>query len=206
MSQCKRFLAFLIIIAVASGLAPQHLTYMPIILGSVEKVTWKTFRDSADRFTIQYPSKWEANNSTDPLGPIDVEFWYHGDTSTAPNTYAYVTLIAWPNFRYFTSTQGMLKNDQVTVESEAENYKLEQGAECSSYIINGVQGCSIIYSLSFPDQPYARNALVVDAVDNTTGVQYSMGLIASEDVFEQFRPVFDHMVNSFELSHNAFAG
>ena len=157
MSQCKRFLAFLIIIAVASGLASQQLTYMPIILGSVQKVTWKTFRDSAGLFSIQYPSKWEASNSTDPLGPIDVEFWYHGDTSTAPNTYAYVTLIAWPNFQYFTSTQEMLKNDQVTMESEAENYRLEQGAECSSYIISGVQGCSIIYSLSFPDQPYPRN-------------------------------------------------
>jgi hypothetical protein len=205
MFQRTRYPAFLLITGLASALILQ-LPNISNIFGSVEKLTWKTVNDSAGLFTIQYPSKWEARNTTDPIGPIDVEFWYYGNTSSASDTYAYVTLIAWPNF-HFTSTQQMIENDQLTVESEAENFKKKQGPECSSYIINEVQSCSIIYySLTFPDQLHARNTLVVDAVDNSTGVQYSMEFTASEDVFEQFKPVFDHMVGSFELNSEAFVG
>jgi hypothetical protein len=202
MSQCKRFLAFLIIIAVASGLASQQLTYMPILLGSVEKVTWKTFRDSAGSFSIQYPSKWEATTPTDPEGLIDVEFWYYGDASNMPDTDAMVALVVSPNSEFLT-TQDMIKNDQLAIESSGVNFRLEQGTECNEYVINQVQGCSLISSLSFPEQKYGRNVLIVSAVDNSTGIQYSMILSASEDVFEQFKPVFNHMVNSFKLNSSA---
>jgi len=83
---------------------------------------------------------------------------------------------------------------------------LKQGTECNAYVINQVQGCSLISSLSFPEQKYGRNVLIVSAVDNRTDIQYSMILSASEDVFEQFKPVFDHMVKSFELNSNALVG
>ncbi|MPZ07883.1 MAG: hypothetical protein GEU26_15960 [Nitrososphaeraceae archaeon] len=201
----QRFLAFLIIIAVASALASQQLTYIPIILGSAEKVTWKTFKDSAGLFSIQYPSKWEARNGTNPVAPIDVEFWYYGDASNMPDTDAMVALVVSPNSEFLT-TQDMIKNDQLAIESSGVNFRLEQGTECNAYVINQVQGCSLISSLSFPEQKYGRNVLIVSAVDNSTDIQYSMILSASEDVFEQFKPVFDHMVNSFELNSNALVG
>jgi hypothetical protein len=202
MAYDKRSLALLVLLAVSSALITP-ITYLPTIIGSIEQITWKIFRDSAGLFSIQYPSKWEAKNATDPLGPIDVEFWYYGDsTSTMPDTYAMVTLLVYPNSGYF-NTLEMIKNDQLIIESEGVNFRLEQGTECNAYVINQVQGCSLIYLLSFPEQKYDRNALIVDALDNSTGIQYSMGLIASEDVFELFKPVFDHMVSSFELNSDA---
>jgi hypothetical protein len=206
MLQHKRLLALMFTVVVASALIFQQLSNISIVIGSIEKVTWKTFKDSADIFTIQYPSKWEPRNAPDPLGPIDVEFWYYGNTSSSPDTYAYVDVVAWRNFQYYNSTQEMIKNDQLTMETEAEDFKIEQAPECNSYVINQVQGCSHIYSLSFPGQPYWRNALFVDAVDNRTGIQYQLALVASQDVFEQFKPVFDHMVNSFTLNSDTFAG
>lgn len=112
LSHNKRLLALLIVLAFGIGLISQQLFSIPIIVGSIEKVTWKTFRDIAGLFSIQYPSKWEAMNSTDPVGFIDVEFWYYGDT---PDTYAMVNLVVSPNSEYLT-TQDMIKDGQLTIE------------------------------------------------------------------------------------------
>ena len=199
----QRFLAFLIIIAVASGLASQQLTYMPIILGSAEKITWKTFRDSAGLFSIQYPSKWIPANVSDPLGPIDVQFWYDSGNN---DSFAYVSVYSSPNSPFSTSLE-MIENEQIPQQvSAGVNYRLERGIECDTYVINEAQGCSFIFLTSYTDERQSQNVLAIDAVDNKTGIEYSMVLAASNDVFEQFKPVFDHMVKSFELNSNALVG
>lgn len=94
---------------------------------------------------------------------------------------------------------GMVTNDTTGMES-----RMEQGIECDIYVVNGVQGCSFISLLKYIQGIVGQKILAVDAVDNKTGIEYSVLLAASGDVFELFKPVFDHMVKSFQLSPNVF--
>jgi hypothetical protein len=83
----------LLVLVVVSGALITPITYTLTVIGSAEPVTWKTFNDGAGSFTIQYPSKWIPMNSTNPLGPIDVVFWYDG----TDESYAYVGVYASPD-------------------------------------------------------------------------------------------------------------
>jgi hypothetical protein len=203
LSHNKRLLALLIVLAFGIGLISQQLFNIPIIVGSIEKVTWKTFKDSAGLFSIQYPSKWIPTNVSDPLGPIDVQFWYDSGNN---DSFAYVSVYSSPNSPFSTSLE-MIEDEQIPQQvSAGVNYRLEQGIECDTYVINEAQGCSFIFLTSYTDERQTQNVLAVDAVDNQTVIEYAMVLAASQDVFEQFKPAFDHMVKSFELNSTSLVG
>jgi hypothetical protein len=72
-----------------------------------------------------------------------------------------------------------------------------QDTECSNYFISGTQACSQIFSVMYPGQKPVTS-VVVDAVHDE-GIETSIVLFASNDVYEFFKPVFDHMVDSFKL-------
>jgi hypothetical protein len=130
-------------------------------------------------------------NVSDPLGPIDVEFWYYG----TEESYAWVGVYAAPDSTYSTSLE-MIKDEQVHAKSAGVDSKLEHAIECSKYTINDVQACSMIYSDLNPD--LQEKVLFVYAVDEK-GIEYALYLGATHNLFEYFKPVFDHMVNSFAL-------
>jgi hypothetical protein len=168
------------------------------ILGSSEAatVTWKTFNDRNGLFTIEYPSNWIPTKVAEPLGPgpIDVAFWYYGKD----DTFAYIEVYADLDSIYADS-RTMMEAEQAWSESTSEDYRLEQGVECAKYIINGARACSMIDSFTMPDEDQRRNVLYANAVNNS-GIEYRFTLSSSEDIFEHFRPVFDHMVRSFRLT------
>ena len=80
-------------------------------------------------------------NISDPLGPIDVEFRYDG----TDESYAWVGVYAAPDSTYSTSLE-MIKDEQVRAQPADVDIKLELAIECSKYLINDVQACSMIYS------------------------------------------------------------
>ena len=89
----------------------------------------------------------------------------------------------------------MINQEQANAESAG--VKLEQPIECSKYFINDILACSMITSGLNPDLGQGK-VLLVFLVDKN-GIEYALYLSASQDLFEYFKPVFDHMVNSFAL-------
>jgi PsbP len=189
----KRLLILIIAFGICNTLIFYQLTEEPAILGSIEKINWKTFTDSAGLFSIQYPSKWTPTNVSDPLGSVDVQFRYdHNDS------FAYVGIYASPNSLY-TNPSDMIKGKQVGLMSATRDIRLEQGIECEKYMINGAEACSLEFFFSYPDEKQGRHLLVADAVDDA-GIEYSFILTGTDDVFETFKPVFNHMVDSSRLT------
>jgi hypothetical protein len=89
----------------------------------------------------------------------------------------------------------MINAEQANTDSTGG--KLEQPIECSKYFINDILACSMTYSGLNPDADQVK-LLLVYLVDNK-GIEYTLYLGATPDLFEYFKPVFDHMVSSFEL-------
>ena len=144
MNHSKRLL---VILMIAGALFFLQLPNMSPAIGSIEKVTWKTFKDNAGLFTIEYPSKWEAKDASNPFGPLGAEFWYYGDTtSPMPDTYAMVGVVVSPNSEYLTLLE-MTKN---SLASSGIDFRLEQSIECDTYLINQVQD---VVSSTYPHSP-----------------------------------------------------
>lgn len=195
MNHSKRLL---VILMIAGTLFFLQLPNMPPVIGSIEKVTWKTFKDNAGLFTIEYPSKWIPTNVSDPIGSIDVQFRYDQNDS-----FAYVEFYASPNSVHHTSRE-MIEDEQAGIQTSMNanniDFRFDQGAECEKYLIDEARACSLEYSFSYPDENRGRHLLVANAVDNTTGIEYSFVLTGTDDIFATFKPVFDHMVDSFRLT------
>ena len=112
-------------------------------------------------------------------------------------SYAWVGVYAAPDSTYSTSLE-MIKDEQVRAQPADVDIKLELAIECSKYLINDVQACSMIYS--DVDLGLMGKVLFVYAVDDK-GIEYALylgaPLMISSNISSQ--PVFDHMVNSFAL-------
>jgi hypothetical protein len=107
-------------------------------------------------------------NISDTLGPIDVEFRYDG----TDESYAWAGVYAAPDSTYSTSLE-MIKDEQVRAQPADVDIKLELAIECSKYLINDVQACSMIYS--DVDLGLMGKVLFVYAADDK-GIEYALYL------------------------------
>jgi hypothetical protein len=164
--------------------------------GDGNGVTWKTFNDRDRLFTINYPSNWYPSSVPEPLGPIDIDFFYKG------KEYAWINIFARESI--FTNVSDVM--DSWSYEAES-NYELERTVECQKYTINGEPACSRIVSYKDPDTNPDTNSgylavLTVIAIDNNKGLEYIFTFMASLDVFKTFLPVAEYMVESFKVTGN----
>ena len=167
-----------------------------------DEVTWEMHRDSNGFFTIEYPSNWIPTRVLEPLGPIDMEFWFYGDD---PESYASFFLVKYENESQFLNSRGALQTEVASSKDTFADYVVKQDIECEKYAIDSVPACSMIDSSQAGDGNYSVSSLTIDAVDVTSGEETEIYYNATPDLFEHFLPIADYMTKSVELINQDFA-
>lgn len=176
------FLFFMTLILIACG----------TLIYADEDIKWKTFKEKNGLFTLKYPSNWiptkSASNGHASL--LDMDFAYSGGGSS---DIASVSVIA--DESIFTNA-----SDVVETFSEAlpSKFKVIQPMECTKYVIKGSEGCSIITTYKQTDlrgNPTVKEMDIV--IIDEYGVQYTLIYGASKNLFDDFLPVAEEMIRSF---------
>lgn len=157
-----------------------------------ESVKWKTFKEKNGLFTMKYPSNWlPSKSATDEYAPLlAMDFVYSGGDSS---DVASVSIVA--DESIFTNA-----SDVIDIFSEAlpSKFKVIQPMECMKYVIKGLEGCSIITTYKQTDLPGNPTVKEMDIVIiDEYGVQYTLIYGASKNLFDDFLPVAEEMIRSF---------
>jgi hypothetical protein len=161
-----------------------------------EAVTWETLRDPNGLFTIEYPSNWIPMRALEPLGPIDMEFWFYGDN---PESYASFFLVKYENESQYLNSRGALQAEVASNKDTYVDYVVKQDIECNKYLIDNVPACSMIDSSQTEDGNLSVSRLTIDAVDETSSEEFEIYYTATPDLFEHFLPIADYMTKSVKL-------
>jgi hypothetical protein len=78
---------------------------------------------------------------------------------------------------------------------------LIQPTQCGKYVIKGVSACDTLSTYKDPLSPKKSivNDLLIGIIDDE-GVEYVMEYKATKDVFDDFLPVVEEMVKSFNVT------
>ncbi|HEY7757374.1 MAG TPA: hypothetical protein VIA08_04000 [Nitrososphaeraceae archaeon] len=158
-----------------------------------DKVKWKTFEEKTGLFTMKYPSNWMPSKSTNEEYPslVGMDFIYAGGDRS---DIASVSIIA--DESIFTNASDVVDTFTAALNSK---FKLIQPMECTNYIIKGAQACSLITTYketNLPGNPTVKEMDIV-AIDEY-GVQYTFIYGASKNLFDDFLPVAEEMIKSFD--------
>jgi hypothetical protein len=168
------------------------LNFLILPIDATTDVKWKTFKEKDGLFTMKYPSNWFPSNAGDEEYPslLDMTFSYTaGDDSDV----ASVSVIA--DESVFTNVSDLMDGFAESVGSE---FDIVQPAECSKYTIKGEQACSIISSYKETDLPGNPTVKEMDIVSiDEFGVQYILIYGATKNLFDDFLPVAEEMIKSF---------
>jgi len=166
---------------------------------ATENVKWKTFKEKNGLFTIKYPSNWIPQKMGEYEGveitsPIAMNFIYSSSGSSG----AIITISA--DESIYTNVTDSIDSIYAYGQSLSK-YKLLESMECGKYMINGINACSTVLSyknVELPGKPIV-NELDVVTIDED-GVQYLIAYIATKDSFDDFLPVAQEMIKSFNVT------
>lgn len=164
-----------------------------------EGVKWKNFKEKDGLFTMKYPSNWFPSKSTDDeySSLLNMYFTYSGG---GRSDVAAVTIIA--DESVFTN---VLDSIDTLSESLGSKFKLIQPMECTKYVIKGLEACSIISSYKAKDLPGDPTIMEMDvAIIDEYGVEYTFIYGATKNIFDDFLPVAEEMIRSFDSDNILF--
>jgi hypothetical protein len=167
-------------------------------------VTWKTFKDRNNLFTVQYPSNWTVSGvaEAEREGPIDVLILAPVTNET---DVAEINFIQYTQPSIFNTPQEALESEITTLQNDPTltKFEIERPVECSSHNLSGLPACSYIYEVASTD----GGNLAVMAVDALApdGTEYEAYYKASFDLFEDLLPTAERVIESIQLTANASA-
>ena len=163
------------------------------------QVTWKTFKDRDNLFTVQYPSNWTPSTAAESerSGPIDTIFSSPGATATTGSD---VEFIQFAQKSVFSTPREALESEISSLQNDptVTKFQIEQPLECSKYTLNGLPACSYIYEVHTTDGPNLA-IMAVDALAQD-GTEYEVYYHSDFDSFEHFLPAVESMVKSFQAT------
>lgn len=162
-------------------------------IAAKEDIKWKTFKEKNGLFTMDYPSNWipskSRDNSENP-SPIDMNFVYTGGSGSDVASLAVVA-----DESIYTNVSDFMDSLTSSLNSK---FKIVQPSECTKYTIKGVQACSLITSYKLTERPGKPTAMEMDVVIiDEFGVQYMLIYGASKNLYDDFLPVAEGMIKSF---------
>jgi hypothetical protein len=164
-------------------------------------VSWKTFKDRNNLFTVQYPSNWTVSGLAEAeiAGPIDVLIFA---PVTDENDVAEIEFIQYTERSIFNTPQEALESEINSLQNDptVTKFEIERPVECSSYNLSGLPACSYIYEVASTD----GGNLAVMAVDALApdGTEYEVYYRASFDLFEDILPTAGKVIESIQLTGN----
>jgi hypothetical protein len=164
-------------------------------------VNWKTFKDRNNLFTVQHPSNWTVSGVAEDerAGPIDVLFLA---PITDADDVAEVEFIQYAEPSIFRSPQESLESEINSLQNDPNvtKFEIERPVECSSHNLSGLPACSYIYEIASTD----GGNLAVMAVDALApdGIEYEVYYKASFDLFEDYLPAAEKVIESIQLTGN----
>jgi hypothetical protein len=163
------------------------------------QITWRTFNDRNNLFTVQYPSNWIPSGvaEADRAGPVDTFFSSPGANET---TGAEIEFIEWAEPSVFSTPNESLEQEITSLQNDptVTKFEIERPVECSKYTLNGLPACSYIYELRTADNP-SLAVLVVDAIASD-GTEYEVYYRSDFNSFEHFLPTGETMIKSFQTT------
>ncbi len=157
-----------------------------------ESIKWKTFKEKKDLFTMKYPSNWFPSKSGNEEYPslLEMDFSYTGGDRS---DIASVSVIA--DESVFTTVSDLMDSFAASLSSE---FDIVQPVECNKYMIKGLQACSIISMYKQTELPGNPTIKEMDIVTiDEFGVQYILIYGASKNLYDDFLPVAEEMIKSF---------
>ncbi len=167
-------------------------------------VTWKTFKDRNNMFTVQYPSNWTVSGvaEAERVGPIDVLILAPVKNET---DVAEIEFIQYTEPSIFSTPQEALESEINTLQNDPTltKYEIERPVECSNHNLSGLPACSYIYEIASTD----GGTFAVMAVDALApdGTEYEVYYRASFDLFEDLLPTAERVIESIQLTGNISA-
>jgi hypothetical protein len=140
------------------------------------------------------PSK-PADDEYSPL--LAMDFIY---TGSGRSDVASVSVIAVESI--FTNVSDVMDTFSAALSSK---FKLIQPMECTKYVVKGLEACSVITSYKQTDLPGNPTVKEMDVVlIDEYGVQYTLIYGASKNLFDDFLPVAEEMIGSFDSGNILF--
>lgn len=174
------------------------LTFPIAQIYASENVKWKTFKVKNGLFTIKYPSNWipqkiDEYEGVEVNSPISMFFAYTGGGSSG----AQISIVA--DESIFTNATDSVESIIAYAQS-LPNYKLLEPMECGKYMIKGISACSTITykNVELPGKPMVKE-LDIGTIDEE-GIEYLISYMSTKDLFDDFLPVVDEMVRSFNVT------
>jgi hypothetical protein len=152
-------------------------------------------------FTVQYPSNWTVSGVAEEerAGPIDVLFLA---PITDADDVAEVEFIQYAEPSIFSTPQEALESEISSLQNDPNvtKFEIERPVECSSHNLSGLPACSYIYEIASTD----GGNLAVMAVDALApdGIEYEAYYKASFDLFEDYLPTAEKVIESIQLTGN----
>lgn len=163
---------------------------------TVENVKWKMSKDKNGIFTVKYPSNWSPiKPTTESPAPIDIYF-FHAERGS------FVTLTLFADESILSNNIDLMDSYLAYDQSE-QKYRLIQPTECEKYMINTIKVCSAIdtFRLTTVDSKPMITQLIIGGIDSE-GVEYGVTYRATPDLFDDFLPVAEEMIGSFNITGN----
>src|ERR687897_868288 len=157
-----------------------------------ESIKWKTFKEKNDLFTMKYPSNWFPSKPAGEEYPslLEMDFSYTGG---GRSDIASVSIIAHESV--FTNVSDLMDSFAASLSSE---FDIIQPVECDKYMVKGLQACSITSTYKQTDLPGNPTIKETDVVTiDELGVQYILIYGASKNLYDDFLPVAEEMIKSF---------
>jgi hypothetical protein len=163
---------------------------------TIDKVKWKTFKEKNGLFTIKYPSDWSPTKpGEETYAPIDLYFFH-------PVGGSFVTLSLYADESILSDNIDLMDSYLAYDQSEPR-YRLIQPTECEKYVVNSIKVCSAINTFRFMalDSKPMITQLVIAGIDGD-GVEYGMTYRSNTELFEDFLPIVEEMMASFNVTGN----
>jgi hypothetical protein len=176
-------------------LDPDQLQNRTIAHHQSQNITWKTFQDRDNLFTVEYPSSWSPSGveASIRVGPIDTIFF--GPIPDLNNVLS-VEFMQWGAPSAFRTANESLQSTLDSIQSDpmVNKFEIERPMQCSS-LFNGLESCNVIYEVHYPEEAFA--VMIVDALA-PNGTEYSASYLGSFDLFERNLPTAEKMIGSFK--------
>lgn len=163
------------------------------------EITWKTFADRDNLFTIQYPSNWVPNQRTgnDALGIIDFLVSYSDNQKRG----ALVNIVMTPPFSVFTDPRDLADVSLASIQNTDPSFSVQRQVECGNLILNGLPACDYIGSFSSEDGSTLK-MLQVSTVDSS-GTEFSVQYLNTPELFDHFYSTVKYIIESFKTTSMA---
>ncbi len=160
---------------------------------SYAQVTWNTFEEKDDLFSIQIPSNWNVEEipEAEKLGPINYIFRY----VDKGNSFAWIELII---SKDSDSDASSVAESYISYYQQFDDFALLKPIDCDTYTLNDAPACSLLSSQQLEGEQ-RRNVLNVVSV-TPDGVQTDAIFITSNNIYDAFLPVGEYIIKSLDIN------